>query len=126
MGNRRKIATVFPSSVLADSETLESQSTELLGCSSNTSTNITMVRYGLRHQGTVSLFFGPLLAERSRVCWLVIEIGSENKLTMRLVKVDTQTWRQFQLVLANEAATLVFPQFSYFDREENVTTIYRF
>ena len=57
---------------------------------------------------------------------LLIEIGSENELTMRLVKVETQTWRQFELVLVNEAATFVFPTFLNFDREGNVTTIYRF
>ena len=85
-----------------------------------------MVRYDLRHQGQVGLFYGPLCAGRSRVCSLVIEIGSQTKLTMRLVKVETQTWQQFELVLVNEAATLVILIFVNFDREGNVTTVYRF
>ena len=81
---------------------------------------------GLRHQANVGLFFGPLRAERSRVCWLVPEIGSENKLTLRLVKVGTQSWQQSELVLVNEAATLVFPILLNFDREGKATMIYRF
>ena len=55
---------------------------------------------------------------RSHVSWLVSEIGSENGLTMRLVKVETQTWRHFKPVLVNEAAKLVFSTLLKFNGEE--------
>lgn len=55
-----------------------------------------------------------------------MEIWSEDELTVRLVKVETQNWQHIEPVLVNEAATLVISTFLNFDKEGNVTTDYRF